>query len=80
MLGSKTKFTQDDNILQNVFISKHFLLLCGFTSQQLKLIPDSRTTNIGLYFNLTAIIEIVGDNQYCELISPPSRERTKPKS
>ena len=72
MVGSRIKFMRGEDIIQNVFMSKHFLTLCGFSSQQLDCVPISYRADTGIFFNLSTIVELVGDDGYCGMNSPPS--------
>ena len=58
---------------ENVFVSEHFLTLCGFTPQQLYFLPGSRTTSSVQYFNLKDVIGVGAGSEYCGMIQPPSK-------
>ena len=51
-------------------MSKQFLMLCGFSSQQLDSIPISHRADTGIFVNLLSIVEVVGDDGYSEMNSP----------
>ena len=72
IIGSRIKITQDEGVIQNVFVSRHFLMLCGFSSHQLDRVPNSYRNEIGIYFNLSTVVGLVGDVSYCAMNTPPT--------
>ena len=56
VIGSRIKITRDEGVNQNVFLSRHFLMLCGFSFHQLNCVLDSYRSESGVNFNLSSII------------------------
>ena len=47
-------------------------MLCGFSSHQLDRVPNSYRNEIGIYFNLSTVVGLVGDDSYCAMNTPPT--------
>ena len=59
VIGSRIKITRDEGVNQNVFLSRHFLMLCGFSFHQLDRVLYSYRNENGVYFNLSSIIGVL---------------------
>ena len=72
MKKSRLQFLPENLKGENVFVSEYFVTLCGFTSQQLDLLPGWRLTTGVQYFNLKDVTGLVADSEYCCTMQPPS--------
>ena len=57
---------------ENIFVSQHFLVLCGFTQQQMDLIGGCSIKTGEKYFNLENLAGVIPDDPYCPNLNPPT--------
>ena len=56
---------------ENIFVSQHFLVLCGFTQQQMDLIGGYSIKPNEKYFNLENFAGVIANGPYCQNLKPP---------
>ena len=69
---SRVQFVPNGHPSENIFVSRYFLVLCGFTQKQLDIIGGYSVEHDEKYFNLNHLVGYIADTPYCPNLEPPS--------
>ena len=69
---SRVQFIPKGQSSENIFVSRYFLVLCGFAQHQLDTIEGCSIEHKEKYFNLKHVVGFIADNPYCPNLNPPA--------
>ena len=68
---SRVQFIPKGQSSENIFVSRYFLVLCGFAQHQLDTIEGCSIEHKEKYFNLKHVVGFIANGPYCPNLNPP---------
>ena len=70
--STRIQIIPNGNPSENIFVSQHLLVLCGFTQEQMDLIGGHSLKSGEKYFNLENFAGVIANDPYCPNLKPPT--------